>query len=342
MFGFTAKRRPAGRVKKKQNQVRLNYDRLESREMPAALSFVAPDAVYAEVSSAGSATSTAVRSLVNSNSGNMASRSSGASNAVVALSDYSGASSYKTVDIQTSAHGQNTSYATQALAKSTVGNGSYDYLTVQVLATGTERSGDRVSVTVNPSFVSTISPNNQGGASNTYAFYVNGGALMSGTDTSRGYTETFAKSYSFTTTVGSTFQIAFLNKAYVGASNAIGNVAEMKMHLELSVTGQSGGSSGGGGGTTGGTQVTAPAAPGTPTWSSAGGNDINLTWRGSNGASNYLIQYWNSSTGNWVNLTTVGSSQTSIRVLYGYGYYFRVGAANSAGVNWSNYTLAGF
>ena len=86
--------------------------------------------------------------------------------------------------------------------------------------------------------------------------------------------------------------------------------------------------------------VTIPAAPGAPSWSSAGGDTINLSWTAVAGATSYNVQWWNSSTAAWVDLGNY--SVTSLSISHGLGYYWRVQAANSAGAgNYGAYTLAG-
>lgn len=67
---------------------------------------------------------------------------------------------------------------------------------------------------------------------------------------------------------------------------------------------------------------------------------VYLSWSQSAGATGYVIQWWNGSS--WQNLTTVGANAigSTVNVSAGYGYYFRVGAFNSAGTAYSGYQYA--
>jgi hypothetical protein len=86
--------------------------------------------------------------------------------------------------------------------------------------------------------------------------------------------------------------------------------------------------------------VLAGQAPDQPYWSWAGGSDINLFWNNV-GASSYVVQYWSSGAGAWVTLGTYSGGSTSLNVLYGYGYYWRVGAVYStSNPVYSSYVLA--
>jgi hypothetical protein len=86
--------------------------------------------------------------------------------------------------------------------------------------------------------------------------------------------------------------------------------------------------------------VLAGQTPSAPTWSWAGASDIYLYWNNT-AASTYVVQYWNSTTSAWITLGTYGSSATSVKVLNGYGYYWRVGAVYSTSSPlFSEYTLA--
>ena len=87
--------------------------------------------------------------------------------------------------------------------------------------------------------------------------------------------------------------------------------------------------------------VTIPAAPGAPSWSSAGGDTINLSWTAVAGATSYNVQWWNSSTAAWVNLGTYGSGTTSLSINNGYNYYWRIGAVyGSSNALYGSWVLA--
>jgi len=308
---------------------------LERREMPAALAFVSPAGVYGLANLSGSS-SAKVRSLTASNSGNIVSRSSGWSDVYAALANYSGASSYKTVTTDTHAYASQTSRQSLAEAWSTLGSSTYSYVSVRVVATSGEQQGQAVKVTLTPRFVSTIGQFGSGSAYNSYNFFLNGTKYLDGKDSTKG-TETFKRTLTLNSTVGSSFKIAFQSKSVVGPSDDIGNSTTLQFSIGLSVSGASGGGSSGDGS---GGQYSAPDAPRKPTWSSAGGSDIYLQWNGVSGATSYVIQYWNSSTSSWVKLTTVSASTTWIKINYGRGHYWSVGAANAYGTRFSDYVLA--
>ena len=330
-----ASRRPPRRTS-------LHVERLEGREVPAALAFVSPAAIYGSAAVNGAPTSS-VRSLLSSNSGDIARQTNGWSQAYSSLSNYSGASSYKGLTATTSAYdtGATITSAT-GLARTTVSGGGYNYVTVQVVASANgEQQGQTVQVTLTPSFVSTIGWANSGSASNSFSFYVNGQQYLGGTATAK-TTATYAKTITLNTTIGSTFQIAFQSRSYVGfAGSGQSNTASMQFSLGMQVSSSGGGSYGGGsygGGSSG--LYSAPPAPNKPTWSSAGGNDIYLHWNDVAGETSYRVYYWSSSTSKWVYLTTLGANATSVRINYGLGYYFTVGATNSYGTTFSPYMLA--
>jgi hypothetical protein len=335
MFGFIRSRSESAATSPRAQLPRRRFipgvETLERRDAPAALAFVSPASVYGLAAANGPSAGQA-RSLLASNSGNIASRSSGASQAYTSLTNYSGASS-KILDTTTYANGQASTGATYASAWTTQGQGGIHYVWVRIDPTSGERAGQRVQVTLTPRFMSTIGPNNQGAAFNDYSFHVNGGSYLAGHDTSKG-TETFQKTLTLNTTIGSSFRILFQARSYVGASNRIGNVATMHFSLGLSASSAAGGSSSGAG------QYSAPAAPGRPAWSSAGGSNIYLRWNDVAGETRYVVQYWNARTGGWVSLGTLGANVTSVKINYGLGGYFRVGAVNAFGTTFSAYVLA--
>jgi hypothetical protein len=86
--------------------------------------------------------------------------------------------------------------------------------------------------------------------------------------------------------------------------------------------------------------VLAGQAPTAPSWSWAGASNIYLYWNNV-GASSYVVQYWNAGTSAWITLGTYGGSATSVQILNGYGYHWRVGAVYSGSSPlFSDYTLA--
>ena len=86
--------------------------------------------------------------------------------------------------------------------------------------------------------------------------------------------------------------------------------------------------------------LTPPAAPAfTTTVVSA--SQVNLSWTGVSGASNYLVDEWIN--GVWTQIASLGSGSTSYAVggsSTGTTYYFDVAATNSAGTAWANYQSA--
>ena len=336
MFGFMRSRveeRPSSEKRRRQ-RFTPGVESLERRDAPAALAMLSPGGVYATAKVGGGSTSSGTRLLANSNSGDIVSRSSGWTKAYTSLGNYSGASSYKTVEVVTSAYGRNTSGATQATAQTTQSNGTFQYVYARVQPTSGEQQGQSVRVTVKAAFVSTIGQFGRGYASNNFSFYVNGTKYLDRQDTSKG-TETFRQTATVNTTIGSTVRFAFYMKSYAGASDSIGNTANMQLNLELSAERTGGGGGGGGGG-----QYGAPSAPNRPSWYGTGGSNIQLYWNDVAGETSYVIQYWKSSTSQWVTLATRGAGTTSIGINYGHGYYWRVGAMNWYGTSYSNYVLA--
>jgi hypothetical protein len=325
---------------------RLEFEQLESRELPAALAFLSPAAVYGAASLSG-ATTANVKSLLAFHSGDLARKISDSSQAFSSLRNYSDASSYRDVAIATSAYtAGSTVSSAYGIARTTTGNG-YNSVTVQVVASSyAEAQGQVVLVTLTPRFVSTIGLFNRGSASNSYSFYVNGQQVLGGTATAR-TTNTYSRTITFQTTIGSTFRIAFQSQSHAGfAGNGKSNTAKMEFSLGMAVStlgGGGGGSTGSGGGSTGGgtgSTFAPPAAPSTPTWSSAGGKDIYLRWNDVAGETSYRVEYWNRNTGQWAYLGTPGANVTSVKIFNGLGFYFRVGATNSFGTNFSAFVLA--
>jgi hypothetical protein len=88
----------------------------------------------------------------------------------------------------------------------------------------------------------------------------------------------------------------------------------------------------------GGGAISAPATPNQPTWSAASGNDITLYWNDVSRETGFVVEYWNGSA--WTQVSTVGAGVTSLSITNGHGFYFRVGATNSAGTSYSDYVLA--
>ncbi|MBA3727127.1 MAG: fibronectin type III domain-containing protein [Armatimonadetes bacterium] len=332
MFSFQ-KSKVGGQAKSMSARLRTQprFEELEARETPAALTFISQAGVYGIAAANGSSTSSQVKSLLSFNSGNFVSKTSGSSQAYASLTNQSGSSSYKSVEATTSAYGRSANLATQASAWTTEGYGAFNYVWVRIDATSGEQQGQSVQVTLTPSFVSNIGDSNQGFASNSYEFYLNGGNYLTGKDTTRGQGENFQRTLTISGTVGSTFKIAFQLKSYVSVSSSIGNTASMQFSLGMSVSSASGG---------GGGQYSAPTAPNQPSWSSAGGTNIYLQWNDVANETSYVVQYWNSSTANWVNLTTLNANTTSVQINYGLGYYWRIGAANSIGTTFSDWVLA--
>jgi hypothetical protein len=58
------------------------------------------------------------------------------------------------------------------------------------------------------------------------------------------------------------------------------------------------------------------------------------------GETSYRVEYWNRNTGQWAYLGTAGANVTSVKIFNGLGFYFRVGATNSFGTNFSPFVLA--
>jgi hypothetical protein len=86
------------------------------------------------------------------------------------------------------------------------------------------------------------------------------------------------------------------------------------------------------------TLASAPAAPGSLTATAVSGSQVNLSWSDVAGENGYTIQSWNGSA--WVNLGSVGANVTTYSVTNlnpQTQYYFRVGAFNASGVNYSAY-----
>jgi hypothetical protein len=222
------------------NRARIGLERLETRDSPSALSFLSPAAVYGGAALNGSV-SAGLRSLTSFNSGNIAHKvGSGLqhSESYASLSDYSGASSFKNVTATSSAFTTNHDSSTAALAMTADSRGNYAYATVHVSATNGEHNGQRVRVTLNASFVSTIGNFNTGYAVNSYSFYVNGQQFLGGNDSTKGI-HTFSRTVTVNTTIGANFQIAF--QAYSSASGQAGNnqlcynVANNNFSLDMSV-----------------------------------------------------------------------------------------------------------
>jgi hypothetical protein len=225
----SSKRRPSER------QVQLRLEQLESRESPATLSFASAANIYGRAVLNGAA-STALRSLQSFNSGDIVKRTSGSwSQSYVSLTNYSGASSFKYVDITTSAYVQGGSTSGLAVAQTTSSSSGYTYVTVHIGASSGERIGQRVQVTLTPRFVSTIGQNNQGSAANYYSFFVNGQRYLDGVDRTWGI-ETFSRTVTFTSTIGSSFQIAFQVGSQVSGGGNIGTIATNNFSLGMQVT----------------------------------------------------------------------------------------------------------
>ena len=90
-------------------------------------------------------------------------------------------------------------------------------------------------------------------------------------------------------------------------------------------------------GATTGANLTAPAAPSLSA-TAASGTQVNLTWNGVSGASNYLVDEWIN--GAWQQIGNLSSGSTSYAVSGlspNTTYYFDVGASNAAGTAWANY-----
>ncbi len=233
MFGFLTRSAKPASTRSAVRRARLGLEQLETRESPATLSFVSSAAVLGGAALSGSA-KTGVRYLQNFNSGDIAKVSSGWNRAYASLSNYSGASPTKYVDGTTSALAYSSVRSAEAFLRTTQDGSRYQYITVQVNPSGSERIGQTVRVTLTASFVSTIGPSNTGNAHNSYSFYVNGTQYMGGTDSSRG-TETFSRTVTITARTGSTFQIAFHAYSYAAGGSGTGNVATNKFTLSMSV-----------------------------------------------------------------------------------------------------------
>src|SRR5205085_1650868 len=117
----------------------------------------------------------------------------------------------------------------------------------------------------------------------------------------------------------------------VGAYNGVGTTYSGYVQADV-----------GSGGATGGSSSNNNAAPTAPTqlnWATSVGNDGNLYWSNATGETSYVIEYWTGAT--WVQFASVTADVTTLYVTDGVGSYFRVGAKNSFGTTYSDYTLAG-
>lgn len=239
-FGGTHQNRRAVPARKI-GSTRLSLDQLETRESPASLSFGSTAGIYGGAALDG-AVSGAIRSLRSSNFGNIAVKTSNVgfpqSNAYASLNNYSGASSYKAVELTTSAYTTNFNRTSEAVARTTntTSNGGLSYVGVQILPTTGEQYGQRVQVTLKVSFSSTIGRDNNGYASNRYSFYANGQKYLDGVDTTKG-TETFSRTVTITTTIGATVNVAVQAHSYAGPAGggAYSNVATVHATLAMSV-----------------------------------------------------------------------------------------------------------
>jgi hypothetical protein len=243
LFRRSPARRPA--LARPPRRARLDLEQLEGRDAPVALSFTPSAAVYGAAALDGGRSS-GVRYLRNFNTGDIARKTSSfgfpSSHSYASLSNYSGASSYKSIDATTHAYTTNFNSSTEAVVRTTTNGSSYQYVTVQIVASSWgEQNGQRVQVTLTPRFVSTIGQFNRGYASNGMSFYVNGRSYINQTDTTRGRDpEVFSRTITLTGTIGSTFQIAFQVSSYAQATVGGGvqnnyNVATNNFSLGMEV-----------------------------------------------------------------------------------------------------------
>jgi hypothetical protein len=142
MFGLITSllkaRRPAGAGPvRPERKVQLGLESLETREAPATLSFASNAYLLGRASLNGSGFN-AVRSLSNFNTGDMARKTTGWSQAFASLSNYSGPSDYKTVKVTTSARSQGSTQSGLAYAKTTSTGSGYTYVTVPIGASAGE------------------------------------------------------------------------------------------------------------------------------------------------------------------------------------------------------------
>lgn len=226
LTGWFGRERGLKKVAPRKQQARLSLEMLETRDGPAALNFVSPAAIWGGAALDGKA-STAVRSLRSSSSGNMAQRIGTGypqSQAYASL-NYSTLPNNKTLYATTSAFTTGSNTSTAALMHTTNDGSNYQYVTVRIDPTAYgEQNGQRVQVTLQASFLSSIGQFNRANAVNSFSFYVNGQPYLNGQDTTRdvnGSPERFSTpTLRFTTTIGATFQIAFHVYSQAGANGS--------------------------------------------------------------------------------------------------------------------------
>jgi hypothetical protein len=83
----------------------------------------------------------------------------------------------------------------------------------------------------------------------------------------------------------------------------------------------------------------APGAPDAPTWTAVSGNTIRLSWNNVGGNTGYVVQFQASS--GWTNLGTTAANATTFVVNYGYGWSYRVRAANGTAFSPATYVGLG-